>query len=311
MALEEAREHGEKAMGLAREIHSPLQERFTIGCLAVVWTLEGDFERADRLLTEALGPQDAPLPPVPSYVQRICYTARAELSLARGDMNAVLDLVEYLIATASRTMPETGMPAGAEPGEVNPANSGMPRLGKLRGEALLALKRFVEAEECLIAAREQAMMRNSLAVLWRIHVALGKTYKLQRRRDLAEAEFSAARRVIDEIARQITDDPLRANFAERAIATIPILTLLTESRAAKRAFGGLTARERQVAVLIAAGKTNHEIADELVLSERTVINFVTSILNKLGFSSRTQIAIWAVEIGLVPLLNHGSPIPKN
>ena len=62
--------------------------------------------------------------------------------------------------------------------------------------------------------------------------------------------------------------------------------------------GGLTQREREVAALIARGKTNREIADALVLGERTVQTHVGHILDKLGFSSRTQIAVWATDRGL-------------
>ncbi|HAT45573.1 MAG TPA: DNA-binding response regulator, partial [Ktedonobacter sp.] len=71
------------------------------------------------------------------------------------------------------------------------------------------------------------------------------------------------------------------------------------SRVAKEAFGGLTEREREVAALIAQGKSNREIADELVVSYRTVETHVGTILSKLAFSSRAQIAVWAVESGLM------------
>jgi DNA-binding NarL/FixJ family response regulator len=73
---------------------------------------------------------------------------------------------------------------------------------------------------------------------------------------------------------------------------------LSPRRATKQEFGGLTPRERQVAALVAQGKSNREIAGELVLSERTVENHVGNILSKLGFGSRAQIAAWAVEKGL-------------
>jgi DNA-binding CsgD family transcriptional regulator len=55
----------------------------------------------------------------------------------------------------------------------------------------------------------------------------------------------------------------------------------------------LTAREREVAALVARGQTNREIAAALVISERTADAHVQNILNKLGFSSRAQIAAWA------------------
>jgi predicted ATPase/DNA-binding CsgD family transcriptional regulator len=57
----------------------------------------------------------------------------------------------------------------------------------------------------------------------------------------------------------------------------------------------LTPREREVALLLARGLTNRQIADHLVITERTVAAHVEHILAKLGFTSRTQVAIWAVE----------------
>ena len=73
---------------------------------------------------------------------------------------------------------------------------------------------------------------------------------------------------------------------------------LSPRSATRQEFGGLTPRERQVAALVAQGKSNREIAEELVLSERTVENHVGNILSKLDFGSRAQIAAWAVEKGL-------------
>jgi predicted ATPase/DNA-binding CsgD family transcriptional regulator len=62
--------------------------------------------------------------------------------------------------------------------------------------------------------------------------------------------------------------------------------------------GLLTPREREVAALIAQGKTNREIAIILVIAERTADTHVQNILNKLGLGSRAQIAGWAVAHGL-------------
>jgi non-specific serine/threonine protein kinase len=75
---------------------------------------------------------------------------------------------------------------------------------------------------------------------------------------------------------------------------------LLSARAAKEKFGGLTEREREVAALIAQGKSNREIAATLVVGVKTAETYVTRILDKLGFDSRVQIATWAVETGLPP-----------
>lgn len=61
----------------------------------------------------------------------------------------------------------------------------------------------------------------------------------------------------------------------------------------------LTTREVEIVRLLAAGKANKEIAGELAISERTARTHVSHILAKLGLSSRTQAALWAVREGLV------------
>jgi non-specific serine/threonine protein kinase len=67
---------------------------------------------------------------------------------------------------------------------------------------------------------------------------------------------------------------------------------------APRAPGELTYREREVLTLIAAGRTDQQIADALFISRRTATTHVTNILNKLGVDSRTSAAAVAVRHGL-------------
>jgi ATP/maltotriose-dependent transcriptional regulator MalT len=74
---------------------------------------------------------------------------------------------------------------------------------------------------------------------------------------------------------------------------------LTPLQTEKRKYGGLTERQREVAALVARGMSNRAIAEELVVTVRTVESHVTHILRKLGFDSRAEIAGWAVDKGLV------------
>jgi DNA-binding NarL/FixJ family response regulator len=62
----------------------------------------------------------------------------------------------------------------------------------------------------------------------------------------------------------------------------------------------LTDRERDVLILVGNGLSNREIADQLVISERTARTHVSNVLRKLQLSSRTQAALVAVREGLVP-----------
>ncbi|MDR3578140.1 MAG: response regulator transcription factor [Anaerolineaceae bacterium] len=66
-----------------------------------------------------------------------------------------------------------------------------------------------------------------------------------------------------------------------------------------RVIDSLTAREREVIRLVAKGLSNQSIAQELVISEKTVKTHVSNILNKLDLTDRTQLAIFAIQNGLV------------
>ena len=66
-----------------------------------------------------------------------------------------------------------------------------------------------------------------------------------------------------------------------------------------QAFAGLTDQEVRILALVAEGHTNREIADQVFLSEKTVRNYVSAILGKLGLAHRSQAAAYAVEHGLL------------
>jgi len=63
----------------------------------------------------------------------------------------------------------------------------------------------------------------------------------------------------------------------------------------------LTEREGEIVQLVAQGHSNHEIAQQLFISDRTVKTHVSNILGKLDLSDRTQLAIYAIKHGLVDL----------
>jgi DNA-binding CsgD family transcriptional regulator/tetratricopeptide (TPR) repeat protein len=91
-----------------------------------------------------------------------------------------------------------------------------------------------------------------------------------------------------------------------ALATDPAPSVAAPTAAAvpgpvERSAGSvLSGREREVAALIAQGRTNREIAERLVISEWTADTHVRHILTKLSFRSRAQVAVWATAQGLVP-----------
>jgi DNA-binding NarL/FixJ family response regulator len=130
-------------------------------------------------------------------------------------------------------------------------------------------------------------------------LALGDLYEQTGRPDLAQHAYLTARQVVEALAAGLPDPDLREQFSRRMLSLLPRAYRPTarQASAASRE-GGLTAREREVAVMIAAGKTNREIAEALVLGERTVETHVSNILGKLSLSSRRDVARWAAEHGL-------------
>jgi len=278
LALPQAREHFVQALALAHEIGSLFWTRITTGYLASVAILLHDDAQAEEVLHAALSPDT----PVQTMAQRMAGCAFVELALAQGHPTRALEFIDQLIASSAQ---------GAE------GRSSL-RVLQLRGEALAALQRIEEAEAAFKAAHEIAIVQGVRPVQWRMCVALGNLYQTQRRNTEAEQAFATARALIEELAVTIADEPLRDNFLHLATAMLPHIPLHSPSRSVKQAFGGLTEREREVAVLIAQGQSNQIIADTLVVTKRTVETHIGNIMFKLGCTSRTQIAVWAVETGL-------------
>ncbi|HXL94297.1 MAG TPA: response regulator transcription factor [Streptosporangiaceae bacterium] len=97
----------------------------------------------------------------------------------------------------------------------------------------------------------------------------------------------------DDVARAI-----RAAVAGQMHLDVGVARLLADSlRAPRRPADTLTPREREVLALVARGASNRQIAETLVVSERTARTHVSAILAKLDLVSRTQAALWAVREG--------------
>jgi len=118
------------------------------------------------------------------------------------------------------------------------------------------------------------------------------------RERLAAALGEAAERAQEERGGELP----RAAAIERALraepAPPPVAVPLPRPEPASAPGGPLTAREAEIATLLARGLSNRAIAAELVISQATVARHVANILTKLDFSSRAQVAAWAVRTGL-------------
>lgn len=271
-------EHLEPGLRVAKEFGSAWMIGNTTTELACAYLLKHDTARAHALLDsislEKKGHR--------TRAERRMLWAKGNLLLAENKPGEALQIAEHLLDSKKAPQQTQAIPA----------------LWKLKGEALLALKQFKKAERSLERAKQGAEQREALPLLWQVHAQLGWLHKEQKDIEKSEREFASAREIIHTLEANIADETLRAEFVQAALDRLPKEKTPSKRQQEAKTFDGLTPREREVARCLSEGKSNREIADTLILSERTVENHVGNILMKLGFDSRAQIAVWAVEKGL-------------
>jgi DNA-binding NarL/FixJ family response regulator len=126
---------------------------------------------------------------------------------------------------------------------------------------------------------------------------LGRTYDAALTRIVSsqdDAVLRAALAVLDDLGARATAAAARRRMKELGITAIP-----RGPRPATRAApAGLTAREQEVLALLAEGLPDREISRRLFISQRTVHHHVSSVLSKIGVSTRTTAARQATQLGI-------------
>jgi tetratricopeptide (TPR) repeat protein len=280
LEYERASECLASALRLALAINSRHWIRAASGLLASAHVQAGELRQA----LDVLAPELDPAPAKQTLAQRLLWCARVEADLA-GDKPAEALLIVRGIVAAS--------PHGE--------SAVIPRVALLEGRALCALGVPDEARAVLQAALNVTTLREAAGLTWRLRLALAEVELAAGRREAATAHNGAALEIVEWLAARLATQAEREQFLRRAARLIPRVRPLTRLQETKTAFDGLTARQREVAGLIARGYSNRSIAETLNLSERTIESHVTAILTTLDFSSRSQIAAWAVAKGLINL----------
>ena len=271
--LQEATPLAEDALALCRETGD---RWWAVEALAILGTLamrQGDYERASTFHTEGLA-----ISRKTGNANNITYALRGlgVLAVRQGDWRgAFAHYAECLaLCKGART-----------PGVIAECLEGMARAASLRAAHERAAILFGAVERLFQTlgghlpswADESDHAR---------HVA-------STRAGLGEAPFAAAW----EKGRALTLEQAVAYAVSSMDASPPdVEGTAKPKRDIETAL--LTAREREVAALVAQGLTNRQIAATLVITERTAETHVQNILNKLGFDSRARVAAWAVEQGL-------------
>jgi predicted ATPase/DNA-binding NarL/FixJ family response regulator len=223
--------------------------------------LRGDLGAAQRMYAEALG-----------YLREVsarpeiarCLSGLGRIALDLGDIEAAREYLAESLRLCRDIGTHIGMARGLESCAALAAREGDAERTVMLTAASVALRATsglpplsnARVDKYLAVARHRG--EGAVALLWSRGLALSR-----------EAAIDLA---IGQLVR--TPDP-------RSTAVNPVTVP-----------GGLTVRELEIANLIAAGRRNKAIADELVISPATVARHIANIMKKLGFRSRAQIATW-------------------
>jgi DNA-binding CsgD family transcriptional regulator len=241
--------------------------------LASAHLLAGKPEGAEAVLEKIIAPESE----IGTFTRSMVLLAYCDLFLARSEPGRALDVAGQLATWAEGF--------GAEL---------PPRLSLTRGRALAALGRTDEAGVAFQSAAEAAARQEADPLRWQIEKARGDLFRAMGRRDEAEHAYTSSRAIVERIAAGLGEEP-GSTFQRLALEGVPARRTITPLKSAKLKFGGLTAREREVARLIARGLSNREIAAALLVSERTVEAHAGHIRDKLQVTSRSQVVAWAIE----------------
>ncbi|HEX6350742.1 MAG TPA: LuxR C-terminal-related transcriptional regulator [Candidatus Dormibacteraeota bacterium] len=255
----EARQLLQEGLALERRLGNPYGVTRALGYLGLVAGQEGSLEEAVKISEEALAISRTLGDPTGVY------RALRNLAVA-AFLSADLERAEAICTEGLRFSQDQGNQVG--------------------------IPMWLEG----FAALASAAHHNQRAV----RLAGAARAQRLRMQSAASRPWTAAIQAILEPSRQALG-PRRAQEADEAGAALSLPAAIAEALGATASPSpaqNLTARELEIARLVAEGRSNKEIAAGLFITIRTAETHVQNIMNKLGLSSRAQVATWVVERGL-------------
>jgi len=300
---EEALRYAELALAYARKYEMQTFEPYVRGTIAWLRLRAGDWAEAERVAL-------AELENGSSVVELLAKTLLAEIAVRRGDPHAAERLADLgaqaqradelqRIVPALELMAEWALTTGAPmpAAQYAAALERDPPPGWLVRTAAWAMVAGVDAEVPPGLASPYAwMIERDWASAAEAFGDVGWEYDRALLLSLLDDEEALVQAL--SIARHLGAEPL----TKRVVGRMRDLGIRVPAgpRGTTRANpAGLTARQLEVLVLLAEGLSNAEIAERLVVSQRTAEHHVAAVLVKLGATSRREAAQHAVELGLV------------
>lgn len=272
---------GDPALGMARYQQAELLR------------LRGDLVRAERSYRQA---SEYGHPPQPGL---------ALLRLAQGRIDDAASAIRREVEDAAGDRVQRARVLAAyveillQAGDLDGATDGAAELSSIAAEfdsAYLAAVAEESTGAVALAGGDAAVACAPLRRAWqawrrldapyegaRVRMLLARAYRQLEDHDTADMELDAAGRVFEQLGAAPALDEV-SRLSRRSSDVRP---------------GGLTSREIEVLRLVATGATNREVADTLVISEKTVARHLSNMFTKLAVRSRAAATAWAYEHDLV------------
>jgi predicted ATPase/DNA-binding CsgD family transcriptional regulator len=298
--LDEAAAKGAETLAVARSGGDKWNEGYALATMATVAGFRGNLREAQALCQQALGLMRA--------IEQHWGSARTLLGLGdlarlRGDYDTArqhyLEALAYLREVNSR-------PDSAR------CLAGLGRIAIDQGDLIAARRDLTESLQLSFASGSRIGMARGLEALARLAALEGQpatavrlagaVSALRKEAGLPPVPGARTQRLLDAAA-SLGQHAVARFWAEgTAMSPADAVGLATGDGAVRVGptvpvpqveLQSLTQREREVVALIGAGKSNRAIAAELFISTATAARHVANILAKLGYTSRSQVAVWA------------------